>query len=810
MTVEMGPATYPVIYMKNNGMRINKLHGYQEDIKESYIRETITPLEEGRSISLEIQKFNREIDKISYEVRSVDGERLVESTPLHSFTDEGEHIAAVFSIKDLIEEKEEYNLTINLSVDSGETLKYYTRIIQAPDFYATEKLAFVKDFHEKTFNKEAAKDIAKYLESNSDGDNTNFNRVDIHSNFNQITWGDLVIDSRDDEIIDIKELDTQTGSFKLSYRAGISNGKEKMYYLVEEFYRVRYTADRIYLLDFVRTMNQLFDESADVFINNKIILGITDNNMELYESDGGNICVFVNQNKLYSYNVTDNKFAVIYGFYDKNNMDVRTLYDAHRIKVLNVDETGNVQFLVYGYMNRGRHEGRVGVQVCRYSSVTNTVEEAAFLPYSKSFEVLKADIEQLSYVNRTNNLYLMLDNSVYKVDLENYNYETVVSNLREESYKTSSTNTMLVWQEGESPYSSRRLILMNLNTMELTPIEVGGENCIAPLGFMGEDLIYGMARTEDIVEDSSGRILFPMYAVKIYNEVQGILKTYQQNDVYITDCRIESNQITFSRVMKTENETQYTATSDDYIVNNEVEQQGVNLLEVVPTESYEKIIQIAVKSEINSKNLKILTPKEVLFEGGREIALENEEMKTARYYVYGRDGIEKIYTDPGNAINDAASISGVVVGDDGAYVWKKGNRSIKNQIMKIQGELITEEKGSLAVCLDTILKFEGVSRNTEYFLERGDTAISILEEHLPDATVLDLSGCSLDSILYYVNRDIPVLALLSDGNAVLVIGFNELNTVLMDPQTGTVFKKGMNDSTKWFEENGNCFITYLP
>ena len=67
----------------------------------------------------------------------------------------------------------------------------------------------------------------------------------------------------------------------------------------------------------------------------------------------------------------------------------------------------------------------------------------------------------------------------------------------------------------------------------------------------------------------------------------------------------------------------------------------------------------------------------------------------------------------------------------------------------------------------------------------------------------------MDSILYYVNQDIPVLATLNDGGAVLVIGFNELNIVIMDPVTGTVYKKGMNDSVKWFEENGNCFITYV-
>ena len=122
---------------------------------------------------------------------------------------------------------------------------------------------------------------------------------------------------------------------------------------------------------------------------------------------------------------------------------------------------------------------------------------------------------------------------------------------------------------------------------------------------------------------------------------------------------------------------------------------------------------------------------------------------------------------------------------------------------------MSETRSALAVCLDTILRFEGISRSTQRSLNAGRSVFSILESDLQDCTILDLSGCSLDAILYYVNQDLPVLALLDDGNAVLIVGFNELNIVVMDPVTGTLYKKGMNDSTEWFEQNGNHFITYI-
>jgi hypothetical protein len=60
-----------------------------------------------------------------------------------------------------------------------------------------------------------------------------------------------------------------------------------------------------------------------------------------------------------------------------------------------------------------------------------------------------------------------------------------------------------------------------------------------------------------------------------------------------------------------------------------------------------------------------------------------------------------------------------------------------------------------------------------------------------------------------VNKDIPVLATLNDGSAMLVIGFNELNVVVMNPQNGSVYKIGINDATTMFAESGNSFITYI-
>ena len=808
MTTEMEAATFPLVSFDAGGTTVNLLHGYSEEMEVNYVRDNIICLGEERKLSLIVDKFDAYIKGMSFEVRSLDGERLVESTDIYNYTEEDGKILASLQLKDLIDDHAEYKLVILLRMENGKTLRYYTRVIEAEDYYQAEKIAFVKDFHERTFDKEAAKELTKYLESNEEGDNTTYSRVNIHSSFSQITWGDLKVEKEGTVQISIKEMEAQTAKIQLSYQVSIGNDKNKTFFNVKEFYRLRYGTERIYLLDFERTMEQIFDKDNGVFSSNKISLGITDGDVKLIESEGGNILAFIQEGMLYSYNITENKLALLFSFYDKDNWDERTIYDGHDITILTMDETGNIYFVVSGYMNRGSHEGRVGIQIYYFNSTMNTIEEEIFIPYTKSYALLRQDLKNLAYINQTNHFYFIMGGTLYDVNVFEKSYEIVKENLAANSYQVSASGRMAAWEAKGDSLGTETLILMDFNTRKQTTVE-GGNGCyVKPLGFMGEDLIYGTAYKSDVVKDSSGSILFPMYMVNILNGTETIADTYQKPDIYIVGAEITDNQINLKRVKKSEGGTMFRDTTDDQIMNTEIEETGENKVEVVATADYEKIVQIALKGTIEPKSIKFLTPKEVMYEGGRELALANED-SIEDYYVYGNTNIEATFAELSKAISLADQISGVVINAKGEYVWRKGNRSTKNQIMKIESASVTEEKASLAVCLDTMLKFEGIMKNTEYLLSQGETILSILEGNLPDAHILDLSGCSLDSVLYYVNQDIPVLALLNDGNAVLIVGFNELNTVIMDPVTGTIYKKGMNDSKEWFEENGNRFITYI-
>lgn len=808
MTAEMKKASFPLVSIKAEKDEINCLHGFSEKMEESSQRDTVVCLPEDRRIQLVVDCFSTGVQGMSFEVRSVDGERLVESTEIYDYTKENDRIFASIQVKDLIESETEYSLVILIKLENGNTIRYYTRIIQAPQYPQEEMIAFAKDFSTRTFNKEAARELTKYLESNAEGDNTTFHKVTIHSSFAQITWGDLNINKEMEPDIYLRQIDKEVGVVELSYYVSEQKGKNKVLYKITEYYRLRYGSDRMYLLDFERTMNQIFDPDNPEFSANKINLGITNSDIKMVESEGGKVLAFVQGNRLFSYNITDNKLAVLFSFYDAENWDKRTLYDAHDIQILSIDETGNVRFLVCGYMNRGMHEGGVGAQVYYYNSMLNTIEEEIYIPYLKSYSILKADLDNLAYVNNNNMYYLLIEGTLYSVNLQSKKYEVLANNLNYDSYQVSASKRMVVWESDKKSIGANALTLMDLNSGKVSTIEGGNGKYIKPLGFMGEDLIYGIAHQSDVGKDNTGSLIFPMHQLKIQSNVNSLEDTYEKDGYYVIDAQITDNQINLKRVAKAEDGSSYVIAPDDQIINSEVVTEGENTIEVAAIAVYEKIVQIAVKSTLSTKNVKKLTPKEVLYEGGRELALK-EASDLERYYVYAPNGDLFIYEKPSEAVKMAASISGTVVNDDGGYVWKKTIRNLKNQIMKIEETSVTEEKNSVAICLDTMLKTEGILKNTENMLNQGLSIKQILSDNLPDYQVIDLTGVSLEAILYYVNQDLPVMAKLDDGTAVLVIGFNELNTVIMNPTTGTIYKKGMQDSTTWFEENGNRFITYV-
>ena len=550
LTTEMSEATLPVLTLYDGNTAINELYGYTEKMDAAYMRDTITPIGENRLLPVTVQTYQTAVDKISYEIRSLDAQRLIANADVTSYTENKGMISMELPIQNLLEKNEEYLLVIQL--ESGDRMIcYYTRIIESQNSYVSECIDFVKQFNDTTFDSEKASSLSTYMEKTT-GDNTTLQYVTLNNSLNQVSWAEFHGTRLTTPVPSVKEITSTYNVIVLDYvvtRVGLNGQSE--YYNVEEYYRVRYTNTRMYLLNFERTMEEIFRGENDSISGNDILLGIRSKDVEYQTNESGKVVAFVQEGELWSYNQEANTLAKVFSFRGYEGVDDRENYGEHDIKIVNIDEAGSIDYIVYGYMNRGIHEGTVGIAVYHYDSLANTNEEQVFIPSSQSYEVMKSELGQLMYVTESGAFYIMVDGNVYGIDLNSLDTKVLVEGLSDEAVAISESNRFLAWVDPSAIRGSDTIHIIDFVTEKVTDVTESTSDYVKPLGFMQEDFVYGVAKSADVVVDAAGNTLFPMYQVKIMDtssEEHEVLKTYEKQGYYVQNIAISGYTIYLNRI----------------------------------------------------------------------------------------------------------------------------------------------------------------------------------------------------------------------------------------------------------------------
>lgn len=809
LTDSMAEATLPLIYMEQDGRLMNLMHGYTQSMDGRYIRDTVLPLPEDRGLKLQIKAGPNQVKKVYYEVRSLDTERLIEDTEADgcSFTEDTVYVQ--FQLKDLLDPGEEYLLVIRLELEREKEAYYYTHLANLPETHLNDCLRLVDEIHEALFDKENTVNITQYLEPDASADNNTLDHVTIHSRYRQWIWGDMEVEPDSEVRTFLTEIEDSVASVRLEYEVvHVNENQERERYEVQESYRVRYLEHRMYLLAYDRTVNRIFDPQLQVFTPDSIHLGILNDRVEYRKNDEENIVGFVQNGDLWCYDAAQNKLSRVFGFRDGE--DLRCSYGEHDIKIVDVDESGSMNFLVYGYMNRGRHEGKTGVAVYTYNAMTNSVEERAFIESRKPFPILRDEVGTLSYVNSKEELYLYLQGNICRIDLNTREYEKLVSGIPEECCMISDDGHILAWHEGNSIYESPAVVLLDLETGKSRRVEAGEEFYIRALGFMGTDFIYGKARKGDIVKDLTGNRIFPMGYVVIENERGKVIQEfpYEEKGKYVVSISIESNRISQECVAKNEARG-YEAAAPEPITKKVEETVEKIALETLNSPSKKREYYFSLSENVSASKMKYLMPRQVLFEENRNLNPDGTQ-EDARYYVYAFDGtFDRAYVSANEAIRKAHDSMGVVVDRDQNYIWKRGGRKNWTEIAGVESTGQPSEKSSLQAALEVLMSYEKIYGDVGNYLAQGDTPYEILEKHM-NGRVLDLSGCSMSMAFYYVSQGYPVLVLRGGDQAELMVGYDLQNVILMNPLTGETYRKGTDDASEEFESLGNLFVAYLP
>lgn len=808
LTTEMADVTLPILSLYTNNIEINELRGYTSEMDAAFMRDTITPISEERILPVKINTYSNTIDAVSYEIRSLDGERLIADGEIEAFVQERGQIRSEFKIQNLLEEGQEYLFIICLE-SGGEQIYYYTRILEPVDCHVPETLEFVQEFHDTTFMKEEAASLSMYLESGT-GDNTTLHYTNLNSNLKQISWADFAGERLTTAVPSLKEITSTYNVISMDYvmtRVGEDGVIE--YYNVEENYRVRYTAQRMYLLDFERTVNEIFrGETADLQGKN-IQLGIRSAEVEYKSSDTGNIVAFVQEGELWSYDQGENTLAKVFSFRGYEGIDERENYDAHDIKIVSLDEAGSITYIVYGYMNRGIHEGRVGTAIYRYDSLANTNEEVLFIASAQSYEVVKADLGQLMYVNEGGVFFIMLGEAVYSIDLGTLEIKELISDLKEGGFAISESNRYFAWIEPGDELGSSEISIADFTTEQIETITAGEGEYLVPLGFMEEDFVYGAVKISDVETNAAGKAVYPMCRIQIAGLLSGdvkILKTYEKEGYYVSDIEMEGFTIYLNRIQH--NGNGYVSAEQDMIMNREGDTNKAVNVAKSHDEGKQQQIQLVLKKAVAENAPELLTPKETLLEESREVAFEQSALQS-EYYVYAQGKVLLSTDNVSDAIARANSAMGVVIDKDQQYIWKRSRKTVQTAFKEMSVGDEDKNAGSIAQAMNAMLRREGINISVSALLEQGETPKDILSNTLREAKVLDLTGCSVDDFLYYISNGAPVFAMTDNDNAVLVIGYDAAYITIYDPMRNMTYRKNITEADEMFADTGAVFFTYL-
>lgn len=777
MTADMGAATYPQVSFSYQGYALNMLSGYAKAMDIPAMRDTITPVTNQR-LEINVQAYGNKISSASYTIYTLDGEEKLKEEKVKN---PGENITADLSDEGLMDE--ERVLEISLYTED-KTIYFYTRIVNASDASVMECLDYIRNFHESALGKVEGAGVGAAIEPSEEGDNTSFLHVTIHSDYDHVSWGSLEPEVEKGERWNIKEINSNSISVQLEYRVRCKGEEnETDVYAVKEFFRVRHIADaqKTYLLNYDRTMEQIFDATKQVLNEKGVLLGIAPKNISYMVNDDGSVVSFVVANELWNYNKDTDEVSQVFSFADAENSDVRNLVTKHEIKLLEMDETGNTIFAVCGYMNRGSHEGEVGIAVYYYDMEKNSVEEKVFISSDKSYENVINEMSRLVYYSASRNmLYIMVEGTLYEFDVEMEENTALVEALNEDQYVVSEDGHLVAYQENGDLNTATKVVVKNLESGKERTAECESDECIRPLGFVKNDFVYGVAKTADTGKTVSGEMTIPMYKVEIQNSKSEIVKTYQADGTYVLDAYLKDNMVTLNRAVKDGNT--YTSTSQDYITNNTEKEKSNIYLESYATDLKETQVRLTFEDGISDKEPKVLRPKQIVMED--PVVVEFEDVTHAdKYYVYGYGQLLDCCEKAGEAIRLADSYSGVVVDATQNYIWERGNRDLQY----------------------TITDKDDVIQRIADRLKQKEAPVDIMKS-LNDDRYLDLTGCATEELLYIINQGSPVIGMLNAENSVILIGYTDAVVIYVDPETGERSSVTYEEMDQMTQGSGNTYI----
>ena len=809
---ELANPSYPVLEIGNDTSSYNLMAGYKEDIDLSLVRNQITLTNNKNAVILKLHDYDYDITAIQYTLFEKTPDKPTETGTLNQLTENKKKNIKLgtLTFKNTLSENKVYYLKMSIRLDNSTRIYFYTKVQSGSGYHLDDYLSFVLKFHNNLFSKGTMEENASYLETSADTIDDNLESVSIHSGSEAVSFGNMEVKQETKPRITLQEMNNTYTVIRVDsiLSTEVSDGVVQ-YYDLSETYKLRYTAERMYLLDYERTMDAYYNESIIDSANNLISLGIqNEKNISYIYSDKGYRVCFAVEGQLWYYDYQSSDMYKVYSLASESLTDMRNATGNHGIKLLSMDDKGNICYLVYGYINRGRHEGMNGIQIMKYDAKTNCNEELSFLSTSLPYESMKEDLEKFSYLNSKSTFYCILEGDLHEINLEKKTDKILEAGLVNDSLTASKDQSIIAIEKDQNIYKNREIEMIDLESGKKQNFTCNSDKRIRAVGFLSNDFIYGEASAVNVSKSSNGTINFPITKIHIVDINGKTVKEYQKVGRYIMSTQIKGSILEMTLGKKNGARIQKTG-AKDYIRYKEEEESDAVTLTSKYTDTYWTQMYLKFPNYVYIQVVPdLLLTKIMVNEDDVTLKLSNSGEQIEQYFVYASGTQKAVYTNLTEAIKSAYEERGNVIDSKENVLWK----CIYADYAQVAGmDNVTKAKSddkSLAACLSMIAAVNGKDISPSA-IDIGKGSVAELMKKYSGHTTRNITGCTVDEILYYVSQGSPVLAKLTNSRYVIVMSYNATKIRYLDPVTGQSTAGGRSEISSRLEKAGKVFYSYL-
>ncbi len=638
-------------YLKDK--RIGIIKGYVDEMNISMMRDNLVVTSQSdRNVSFDIADENNNIISAKYELRTVDGDRLVDGGDIENYA-KGEKFD--IKISSIVGINEEYILVIHLQTDEIEEIRYYTRVIVVESDLISAQIDFANDFSNTTIDGEGNVNIVTYMEPDNELLNNSLGTVTLANNYSVITWGNLSAKQISDTEISLADVYVKptgiSGTYIMKYQVeAVGNNEIKDIYDVEERITVWTFNEQQYVLAYERKTNQVWGIDENTVHKSYIDLGIQENqDVSFNYSENKSYLAYEVNGQVWAVDIAKKEFTKIYEA-DRENVEVITS---------RVYDNGNVVFATCGYSTGSAHSGKNGVSVYRYNKKQNKVEELTFIKNSTPKKILAAQVAELCYIN-DDVIYVKMNDGIYYVNISTKETGVLVVGLGAGNYAINKSKNIIAYNTQGDLKDNSGITIYNFADGSKNEITAENDDRLTVCGYAYNNLIYGVA-TKEVPDKKKNNV--GLSSLVILDEEGNQMKTYDAKKCIITGLDI------LDTVIKIHREKDGEPIEDDQLIDNSQYDEGV------ASESYyddtkklrEAAISMHVEFDGSMETKEGKKPSLSLISDETEMPFTKDE--TNKYYVYSIGILKGIYQDKSEAESVAKESNGLVTDSSGKKIW---------------------------------------------------------------------------------------------------------------------------------------------